>query len=163
MSTFDPEAFLNDTVDAPLSTTITPVPVGEYVGTIEIKDMKNLVSRIKYEKDGAERELYILNVPWVLQGENAERVKAQLERERLVVEQRIILDIDEMTGKLDTGKEKNVGLGRLREALGQNGPGAWSFSQLQGQGPCVLSVKHEMDKKDPEIKYARVTKVAPLR
>ena len=35
------------------------------------------------------------------------------------------------------GKNKNVQLGKLREALGQNGPGAWSFGMLEGASGIV--------------------------
>ena len=56
------------------------------------------------------------------------------------------------------GSNKNVKLGRLREALGQNKNGqAWSFGMLKGAGPIKVSI--EPDKKNPED-YSRVVKVA---
>ena len=77
------------------------------------------------------------------------------------IRQSIFLELG-ADGKLDSGKGKNVNLGRLREAVGLNQPGqAFSFASLIGQA-CIIAVKHTPDKNDPEIIYANVKKVAAL-
>ena len=48
----------------------------------------------------------------------------------------MFLDMDE-NGDLELGKGKNVDLGRLREALGQNTGGNWSPSQLVGSSATI--------------------------
>lgn len=55
----------------------------------------------------------------------------------------IQLDIDENTGKLDMGPNKNVRLGQLRKALGQNIPGRpWSIPMMKGKGPFEVQISH---------------------
>ena len=69
-----------------------------------------------------------LNVTWDIQ--NPELAK-QLGREKLQVRQSVFLDMKD--GKLDMDKGKNIGLNRLREALGQNVEGKkWSPNDLKG-------------------------------
>ena len=57
------------------------------------------------------------------------------------------------------GKGKNVALGRLREALGQNTPGKpWSFGMLVGQ-VAKVAVKHRIT--DAGDTFAEVKRVLP--
>jgi hypothetical protein len=69
------------------------------------------------------------------------------------VSQSLMLDMTE-SGALAVGTNKNVNLGRLREALGQNVSGRpWSPNMLQGQ-VARISVKHRLweDKTFAEVK-----------
>lgn len=77
------------------------------------------------------------------------------------VRQTLWLDTTE-SGGLDFGKGKNVGLGRLREALGQNAPGKpWAPGMLVG-GVAKVKVSHSIDKRDNVTINADVKAVLPL-
>ena len=56
--------------------------------------------------------------------------------------QTIWLDVNEQGG-LVFGKNKNVSLGKLRDALGQNTGAPWSPTHLIGQ-PATVLIKHRM-------------------
>ena len=63
------------------------------------------------------------------------------------------------SGSLDTSKGKNIGLGRLREAVGQNKPGqAFSFQNLPGL-MAKITIKHRLVDDDT---FAEVKGTAPL-
>ena len=89
-----------------------------------------------------------------------EKVKARLGRDKVIVRMRLNLDLDE-NGKIATGPNKNVGLGQLRDALGQNKPG-WMATSLLGAGTFIGKVSHTADKTNPSKKYADVTRVAKI-
>lgn len=134
MSTFDVDAFLQSTQITEANSTATiPVPVGEYPAAIsEVK----IVQWSK--KDGSASGLK-LQIVWQIEDE---AVKALLDREKVAVRQDVMLDLTE-TGGLDTGKGKNVTLGRLREAVDLNVPGMpFSFPMLPGRMAKVV-IKHE--------------------
>ena len=71
------------------------------------------------------------------------------------VRQTIWLDLTE-SGSLDFGKGRNVGLGRLRDALGQNETGKpWQPGMMVG-GVAKIKVTHSIDKRDNETIQANV-------
>lgn len=152
MSSFDPQAFLNTAeVNGAMDTTQTTIPErDDYIGTI--KDMK-----IRTAKDSV-----IVDVTWsILNLDDA--VKAELNLQEPTVRQSIFLDFDG-NGRLATGPNMNLGLGRVREALGQNVPGQpWRLLMLKGAGPARLKVTKRPNEKDPKIIYndvAAVTRMA---
>lgn len=148
-SDFNPDEFLSGTtLDEPLSTVATPVPEGTYRGQVD-----NVTAR---RIDGPTPRI-ICEVTWELLDE---AVRAELERDKVTVRQDIWLDLDS-NGALDKSKGKNVGLGRLREALGQNEMSGWTFSSMKGQ-MATVRVSHRSDKDDPTIKYAQVARVTAL-
>jgi hypothetical protein len=60
-------------------------------------------------------------------------LRTALGRDEVVKFDNFLLDMTD-AGTLDFGRGKNVRLGRLREACGQNVPGnPWSFPMLKGQ------------------------------
>ena len=147
MGTFDPSTFLDAIVIDPNSTTVTPVPEGEYTAIAGEPVIRQWNSR-----DGTKSGL-ALDIPWEV---DSAAVKAALGRERVVVKQDIMLDINPQGG-LDTGKGSNVSLGRLREAVGLNVAGSpFSFRMLQGK-VAKIAVKHRLD---GEQIYADVKGVA---
>ena len=84
-------------------------------------------------------------LPFIIQDE---KVKAEMGRDKVVVTKQIILDID-ANGAIDTGKNKNVELGRIRAAAGQNDGQPWSVSRLRGAGPMMVKVVHvDFERKD---------------
>lgn len=153
---FNPEDFLNATVD-PLATQFEVCPDGEYPFVID-SDPAGLKPReVKWndKQTGEPRSFFQLELPCVCLDE---AVKAKLGREKVVVRLRINLDLDS-SGRLETGPNKNVGLGRLRDALRQNVPG-WTPAQLLGAGPFIGKVEGT-EGKDGR-RYADIVRVAPL-
>ena len=143
-STFDPEMFMNQQTTDSNSTTYTPVPE------------KELQAYIKDVKAGTAGDKPVLNVTWATDDAEAREATGMDEP---TVRQTIWLDLTPQGG-LDMGKGKNVGLGKLREALGQNEPGQpWAPGMLFGQA-AMISVKHRAGK-DGEV-FADVKAVAAL-
>lgn len=132
MSTFDVNNFMNASFNESNSTQSVPVPEGEYTAAIrEADDLKMRTT---------EKGSVILDVKWTL---DAPELKDVTGYDTNTVRQSIFLDTTE-AGGLDFGRGKNMQLGRLREALGQNVPGQpWSFASLVG-GVARITVKHRM-------------------
>ncbi len=144
---FDPTTFLNTTVEEANDTKVTPCPAGEYVAVATKVDAKPWAS-----KDGSSSGVR-LEVTWEIDDDN---VKSLLGRDKVTSRQSIMLDLTE-TGALDLGKGKNVGLGRLREALDLNTAGsAFAFSMIEGR-LAKVSVTHRINGEDI---YDEVKKVA---
>lgn len=157
-STFDPDTFMNQTVDQPFSTEAELCPEGEFPALVDSFDGKAFRQiEWKDKESGADRSSPMLSLPWVIQDEN---VKATLERTKVVVPQDMFIDMRD--GHLDWAKGKNTDLGRIRTALRQNEPGPWTFAMLQGAGPAMVRVKHIPDKANPERKRAKVVAVTRI-
>lgn len=145
---FDPNTFLNTTYEEANDTKITPCPVGEYLAVASKVDAKTWASR-----DGSKSGVK-LEILWEIDDAN---VKQLLGRDKVTSRQNIWLDLNEAGTGLDLGKGKNVGLGRLREALDLNTPGqAFAFSMIEGRLAKVM-VSHRVDGEDI---YDEVKKVA---
>lgn len=119
---FDPNLFIQSTVEGELSTQYIPIPEGEFVG------------RVNKIEGRLAKESAILDVYWVIDDAT---VRETTGMEEPTVRQSIFLDITE-NGTLDLGTGKNVQLGRLRAALGQNTGAAWSPNNMIGQVAMVL-------------------------
>jgi hypothetical protein len=144
-SAFDPNVFLNQEIVGQSETKYTPVPTGEYKAYID--DLAT----------DSYQDTPILVVTYALLDDN---LKAELGLEKPTVQDRIFLDMDG-SGNLAFGKNKNVKLGRLREAVGLNDPKKkFNFNMLRGLGPLNVLVEHNMNKKGegPFANIARVTK-----
>lgn len=147
-SAFDPQAFLDSSVTEANDTKVIPVPIGEYLGVID-----KLVPRQWTSKDGTSSGL-ALDITWIVEDEE---VKQFLGRDTVNVKQGLMLDVLP-SGQLDMSKGKNIGLGRLREAVGLNQPGqAFSFQQLPGQ-MAKISIKHRLVDEDTFAEVKAVTK-----
>lgn len=151
MPMFDPDTFMQQTVDHPLETEYLTVPPGEYVATIDDFTGESAFERIDFEYKKGERAgtpgvMVKLTIPFVIQDET---VKAEMQRDKVVVSKQIILDMD-ADGGIDWNKNKNVELGRIRAAVGQNVDGQpWSIQKLRGAGPVMVKVVHtEFGRKD---------------
>lgn len=144
-SVFDPDMFMNQQTTESSSTVYTPVPEKEYQGVI------------KEVKAGTAGDKPVLNITWAIDDQEA---KDATGLDEPTVRQTIWLDLTP-AGGLDMGKGKNVGLGKLREALGQNEPGRpWSPGMLSGQ-VAQITVKHRAGKEPGEV-FADVKAVAAL-
>ena len=145
---FNPDQFLDMTINEVNSTQTVPVPVGEYTALVSDVKCRQWQSKADPSKSGL-----TLDVTWEI---DDAAVKQLLGRDKVTVKQGIMLDLTE-SGGMDMGKGRNVGLGRLREALDLNRPGvAFSFSMLPGR-LAKVSVSHRID---GENIYAEVKSVA---
>lgn len=152
-SVFNPEAFLDATTEESMSTSTLPCPEGEYPATI-----KELKIRPWQSKKDPTQAGYAADILWSI---DDQAVLQHLERKEVLVKQGIMLDLTEQGG-LDCSKGKNVGLGRLREAVNLNQPGKpFAMNQLPGRSAKVL-VKHRPDDRDPSVIYAEVKGVTAL-
>jgi hypothetical protein len=143
---FNEEDFMSQAADA-MDTQYQNCPEGQFQAVIE--SVKAPRAGLK-DKNG--NPFYPAEVQWNILDEN---VKKELGRDKVLVRQTLFLDIT--NGKLDFSKGKNVPLGILRDAINQNVAG-WTFGQLVGAGPALVTVKHDTGKDG--VTRAGVTKVA---
>ncbi len=122
------EEFLQQTTDQALDERLDPCPAGDWqaqAGKPEIKDFT-------YKSGEREGETgYRMVIRWTILDEEA---KQAVDRDTLTVQQSLLLDLTPDGAGLDMGKGKNIGLGQIRAALGQNEPGQeWSPIMIEGQ------------------------------
>jgi hypothetical protein len=163
--TFDPETFMNQTLDAPLEIERTLIPEGEY--RMSVDDFTSDAFET-YEftykrgpRSGSEGSMTTFNCPIVV---DDDKLKAELQTEKPMVFYRCTLDFND-DGSLATGPNKNIDLGKLRHAVGQNQQGNWSINMLRGAGPFMGKVQHRQGKRKDgtPFKVAEIVKMAPLR
>lgn len=153
-NTFDQDAFLNQDVVGANDTQGIPIPEGEYRAILD----KFGIQQFTKSDSGEEVTTTILNVTWLLDDQDG-RIEAVTGRNKNNGRQSVFLDMTP-EGGLDMGKGMNSGLGRLREAIGQNDPTKrWAFSMMKGQ-VAKVTVKHK--KLDDGAIVANVTKVSAL-
>lgn len=157
MNSFDPNQFLDMQVDGANDTVLRPVPVDDYTAICT----ECTVRPWQGTKDPTQSGL-ALDLKWEI---DSPALKEELGRTP-TVKQGIMLDmILDSSGQpigLDMGKGRNVGLGRLREAMGLNQAGRpFSFSMIAGNA-AKIKVTHRPDKNNPEVTYAEVKEVAAL-
>lgn len=149
-SVFDPETFLNSTTEEAGSTHYPTISEDDYTAMVEKLDVRQI-----QRKDGS--TAVVLDVTHKVLDESA---KQELQRDDVFVRQSIFLDLLG-NGAIDWSEGKNVKLGKLREACGQNEPGVpWSPRNLQGAGPIMIHVGVRADQDDPETKYNDVKRTA---
>jgi hypothetical protein len=149
MDTFNPETFLNTVEVGANSTSFEPIPDGEYLAHIPFDD-SSLKPRV------TNKGQLVLDITWELLDE---ALKAKLDRTKVTVRQSLFID-QTPQGTIDRSKGKNVQLGRLREALGQNDPlKPWQPSDLRGAGPAKIKVSSRLG--DDGTVYNDVKAVAP--
>lgn len=149
MSMFDPTQFLDQTYSEANDTVLVPIPEGEFIAVADKVEFKQWSSKKDTSLAG-----WKLLINWTIDDES---VKQAIGRDKATCRQDIMLDMNEAGTGLDMGKGKNVGLGKLRAALGLNSPGQpFSPSMIQGRIGKVL-VKHRVD---GEQIYAEVKGVA---
>lgn len=137
MSVFDADAFLNTEITGEMDTKVVPIPEGAWSSQV----MK-VAFREVTQKDGVKRA--IMDVTWEVLDEE---VKKSTKLEKPMARQSVFLDLNEQGG-LDMGKGRNIQLGKLREAVGQNRSGkAWSPAMLTGQ-VAVVSIKQRIEGDD---------------
>jgi hypothetical protein len=126
---FNADAFMQTEVEGEFETEFTPIPEDEYRALI-----KDVTAGTTPNKGTP-----YLEVTWIVDDDG---VRELLGLDEPTVRQTIWLDVNE-SGSLEFGKNKNIGLGRLRDALGQNSGGAWGPSMLLGQ-VATVNIKHDI-------------------
>lgn len=166
---FDPEAFMNDTIDKPLETDRKLIPPGEYKMMIDDFEAAKAIENVEFEykkgdRAGTPGNMYTFNCPCVIQ--DSETLKQELGLDKLTVYKRMILDLDPTTFKLLWGPNKNTDLGQLRKAVGQNDEGmVWAVARLRGAGPFMGRVESKTGKRKDGTAFEsrEVGRVAPIR
>ena len=144
-SAFDPDIFMSAQTEGAMETEYAPCPVGDYMAQI------TAISVRPTEKNG--QAYYPMDISWKVDSPDNEEANGRL------VRQTIFLDVSP-NGGLAIGKNKNVALGRLRDAVGQNGPQAWSPNNLVGAA-AMIRIKHRIGEGDYEGRtFDEVDKVA---
>lgn len=148
------EEFLQTTTSEVLDDHLDPCPAGEFnfqAGKPEIADFEFKKGERKGETG------YRMIVKWECLDDN---VKKLLDRDKVTVTQSILLDMTNDNSGLDISKGKNIGLGQLRTALGQNVPGEpWSPAMIESQ-IASLKITHEIWDNNP---VARIGGVSPAQ
>lgn len=150
---FDANTFLNATIASPMSTQIAPVPEGEWRAMVDDGD-KYIDFREVDTKNGPRP----IATVWFKIVDDACRAKAG--RENIRVKQDIWLDME--NGTLATSEGKNVRIGQLRAALGQNDGQPWSFGRLRGAGPVIVKTVQRPNEKDPTAPFSEVERVLKI-
>lgn len=139
---FNPESLIGAQFSEGNSTELLVVPEGEYIAVSEPVTAESFASFDIKKGDRAGTKGVRVDVQWMINDESGS-LKEYLGRSPKV-KQGIMLDRGP-GNSLEFGKGKNVALGRLREALKQNGNGQpWGFPMLGGK-VAKIKVKHRMD------------------
>lgn len=149
---FDADAFLQTEVTGALDTRLIPVPEGDFLGQCTEVKPRQITT-----KNGDERVL--VDLTWEVLSDEAKKATG---RDKPTVRQTIFLDLTD-EGGLDFSKGKNIQLGRVREAVGQNDPKRkWSMMMLMNTQATLL-IGHRADENDPETVYAEVKKITKAK
>lgn len=144
-SSFDPDLFMQTTVSTPMSTKVVGPTPGEH---------KAMIEEVRPPRVNANGSV-VMDVIWLIDNEE---LRAKMGR-KPTVRQALWLDFD-AGGQLDKGEGKNVSLGRVREALGQNDGRDWSPMMLKG-GVAKIKVASDINKETGDD-YGKVVAVAKL-
>lgn len=154
---FDADAFMNTTYDQPLDTQMSNMPDGEY--SAMVGDFDSTALKTVNTKNGPRT---ILEIPFVLQDNDGSLAAKLGPRQQYIHKESYWLDFD-ANGSLAFGPDKNIRLGQLRAALGQNERGVpWAPAMMRNMGPLRIAIKTTPDKNDPEKKYTNITKYARI-
>lgn len=149
---FDEEAFLHEVQGEVFETEYSPVPEGDF--TMQVKQGSTKIVNGQ-GKDGRPYRLYTSRV--VIDSPEA-RAATNLEAPTARV--RFFLDLNEAGTALASGKNKNVALGRLLKATGNDKAG-WTYAAIEGV-PFTGQVKHVADNRDASRVFAEVIAFAKL-
>lgn len=141
---FNAEQFLHTETDSALDTKRIPIPLEQgdtFAGLVEKVDFHEAQGR----KDPTKFYVFA-DITWALQVSDA--VIKATGREKVTVRQSLIVDVNEAGTGIDWSKGKNIQLGRVREACGQNADGTpWAPNMLVGATASV-KIKHRVDGED---------------
>ena len=145
MSIFNAEAFLQTTIEAPLSTERLLVPAGEYPAFVEKLDVKT----------GTIEKGDRIGQPWALLNVvvniDDDGVRQFMSQPKVVRTYGVMLDLDE-NGNLDTRKGKNVAFANLLKAFGLNAAGTAPSALIGQYGKVTIGVGSYKGEPRDEIK-----------
>lgn len=133
---FNVAEFMNETIDAQFDTKRILIPEGEHLAMIGTGDKDVDLTHGVSTKGATPKPWLRLDMMLDFTDPN---LAQQLMRDQVRGRYSIMLDLNE-AGKLDTRPQRNINLGKLRDAVNQNRPGPWSWNQLKGQ-PLKVKVK----------------------
>jgi hypothetical protein len=146
MSEFNPDSFLNTETEESTESRYKPIPEGDYQALIDDVTAREA------------KDSQILDITYEIIDEP---LKTLMDMNKVTIRQSIFLDIE--NGILAIGGNKNVKLGKLREALDQNQSGKpWSPLMMKGAGPVLIKTVQTPDEDDPEVIYSNVNRVTSV-
>lgn len=148
---FELDDFLSSSNQAVLDDKFNQIPAGEYPAQVSMDD--KAIEVTKGEKEGK---------PWAQMAVKFEILDVTGEVEKNLgrkpnITYRFFIDLDE-NGRPDYSKQKNVRLGQILSATGNNKPG-WKGSDIKGK-QCKIKITKVKDNRDPTIERSEVTMVA---
>ncbi len=162
-SVFDPETFLSTQFEGKIDTRRVKLPEGEWRGQIEKIDLDSFDVQ---NGPNAGSKAHVLVVVWkitdpeFIAAAREDNDDPNLDENLFRVRQKMFLDFT-AEGSLDFSRGRNIKLGYLREALGQNDGTPWSPNHLLNQ-QAIVNIVHTPNEKEPENPYAEVSKVSAL-
>ena len=163
LSQFDAELFLNEEYNEANETERVLMPQG-WLPACRIVDLDIIRPRLLRDNEG--KDFWTspqLHPTFVIDDEGTRELLNTREGVELKFRPRIFLDLAPDTGGLDFGANRNLILGQLREAMGQNVPGQpWSVANLRDGPPVNILVKHRAMKNNPDIIMEEVSRFAAV-
>lgn len=161
-SMFDPQTLLDNVeITGAMSTKVAPTPLGRYTFQVRKYTAKRIVPN-----DSNKQPFTVLEVDCVASGDQltpaGQPIKSITGKDENFARYSCYLDFVEGTNSLDMGEGRNVGLGKLRAAVGQNDPTQpWAFRMLIGQ-VFSAEVEHRQDKNDKDRVFAELKNPLPV-
>jgi len=140
---FDAQAFLQQTVEAPMQDEADLVPPDEYEAVID----KVGATKPKDNDSGVN-----VQIMWEI---TSDELRTRMNRPKIIVPQFMFCPLDE-NGRISTSGDANWRLGQVRTAVGQNGNGPWHIGNLAGAGPARIRVTHNTYKGNTSAQVDRV-------
>jgi hypothetical protein len=148
---FDTSALVDTEYTGDLNRALVPIPEGEFYSRVKPDSVK--VNRF-ISKAG--NLVNICNLVFSVEDED---VKAATQLPDPSITASIFLDLDPGTNRLLTKEDNpnaNIGLGKLKHALGIKEGKPWSLRQFEGMA-CYIKVVHEPNPDDIEHPRSKVT------
>lgn len=152
---FNKDAFLQQTVAQALDTTRLPFPEGPH-DDLQIKDLSLNSGTVK-EGQNAGKTWAQLTIIYMSTDPDVRAEMKLADEQDATVRQQIFLDLTD-EGLLDVAPGRNIGLGKVRHAAGQNNDEEWSIMDLKGATVGGVRVKHTINNDTQDV-YAEVTAV----
>lgn len=155
MAGFNKDAFLQQTVAQALDTKRLPFPEGAHED-LQIKDLLINSGTVK-EGENAGKTWAQMTVVYVSTDPDVREEMKLADEQDATVRQQFFLDLTD-EGLLDVSPGRNIQLGKLRHACGQNTDDEWSPMDMKNATVGGIQVKHRINN-DTGDAYAEVTSV----
>lgn len=152
---FNKDAFLQQTVEQTLDIKRAPFPEGTHED-LQIKDI-SLRDGTNKTGENAGKPWVQLTVLFVSTDPDVIEEMKLADGQEAIVRQNFFLDLTD-EGMLDVSPGRNINLGKLRHACGQNTADEWSIMDMKGATVGGVRVKHTLNPETDDV-YADVTAV----